>query len=64
MNASFNAYLSVKFRAFGITFGTVTQSFSVTINGIAISWSLTNALPTSAAKTLYNNRGVLFQLWV
>ena len=58
-----NIWLSVKFRAFGITFGTVQEKFSLNVNlqnpvksSFTIqSWTVPDPLTT---KPLYNSRGV------
>lgn len=58
-------YLSVKFRAFGITFGTYTNGARLSVGPQGIQFSITGATGVPAgAETIFNERGVLLEAWI
>ena len=63
MNLSLGVHVRVKFRAFGITFGTVDQAFNVSVVNGKVAWA-PGAVPPAGTTTLYNDRGVLVEVWV
>ena len=63
-NITVGVHVNVKFRAFGITFGTYSNSASLTysLSG-GFSVKITGATPPSSTTTVFNERGVLVQVW-
>jgi hypothetical protein len=57
-------YLSVKFRAFGITFGSFAKALSIGLDTTSNKLSFGDgSAPSSGATTLVNERGILLQVW-
>jgi len=58
MNKTITIYLSVKFRAFGITFGTMKEAWEVNLNNVSKPF---NSIPWTEAPTgnkLYDKQGI------
>lgn len=55
-------YLKCKFRAFGITFGSVEKSFR--LNVPKFTWGATDDVPPGDATQIYNDRGVTLKVWL
>jgi hypothetical protein len=76
LNLQIGLFISVKFRAFGITFGsfsrTLTLGVDVTTGKLVFSDGgpnttpgvSTSGSPSGLATTLLNERGVLVQAWI
>ena len=72
MNLQIGLFIAVKFRAFGITFGsfsrTLTLGVDVTTGKLVFSDGGPNTTPNTTtsglATTLLNERGVLVQAWI
>ena len=64
MNFSVGIYLSVKFRAFGITFGSVKCIKQVTCNtrGVLSVTDLPDSIPDNSTK-LFSKNGVDLRFW-
>lgn len=56
-------HLAVKFRMFGITFGTVDQSVAVRFDPNTSRLSVTPAVPLPGAQVVLDQRGVLLAVW-
>ena len=56
----FNIWLSIKFRAFGITFVTIEQAWSLSYDGTNITFEpVAWSAPPADAKTLVDEHGIL-----
>ena len=64
MSFSVGIRVYVKFRLFGITFGTFDRSVSASIGtGGALAFTVVSGPPASGVTTLVDERGVLLQAW-
>ena len=64
MNLSVGIRVYVKFRLFGITFGTFDRSVSASVGASgALAFTVVSGPPTTGVTTLVDERGVLLQAW-
>ena len=64
MSFSVGIRVYVKFRLFGITFGTFDRSVSASVGtGGALAFMVASGPPASGVTTLVDERGVLLQAW-
>jgi hypothetical protein len=64
MSFSIGIRVYVKFRMFGITFGTFDRSVSASIgSGGAVGFTVVAGPPAFGVTTLVDERGVLLQAW-